>query len=82
MLHFCQSAGLEHKSYHFVHEAASIDLEDTSIRILQDVKVIDGLDWVGIWVSLAGKVCEVMLTNKQLSSFPAPELQRIKTKSK
>lgn len=36
--------------YHLVHEAAAFYLEDISISFLQDIKAVDRLDGVGVWV--------------------------------
>lgn len=38
------------EAYHLVHEAAAFYLKDVSISILQDVKAVNGLDGVGVWV--------------------------------
>lgn len=63
------------KAYHLVQEATAFYLEDISIGILKDVKTVDGLDRVWVWVSLAGKVREVMLAHQHLSSLPAQRVQ-------
>ena len=65
------------KAYHLVQEATAFNLENISIGILQDIKTVDGLDRVWVWVSLAGKVCEIMLAHQRLSSLPAQHVQHI-----
>ena len=59
------------QAYHLVHEAAAFYLEHKSVCVLQDIKAVDCLDGVGVWVALASKVCVVMLAHKHLSSLPA-----------
>ena len=59
------------QAYHLVHEAAAFYLEHKPFCVLQDIKAVDCLDGVGVWVPQAGKVCVVMLAHKHLSSLPA-----------
>lgn len=66
-------------AYHLIQEAAAFYLENISIIILQDIKPVDGLNRVWVWVSLAGKVREVMLAHQHLSSLPAQHVQHIVT---
>lgn len=63
------------KAYHLVQKATAFYLEHKSMGILQDIKTVDGLNRVWVWVSLAGKVCEVMLAHQRLSSLPAQHVQ-------
>lgn len=58
------------EGHHFVQEALPLYLKLIALLISHDIKASDNLDWVLISFSDIGKVREVMLPNKQLSSFP------------
>ena len=59
--------------YHLIQETTAFYLEDIAIGILQDIKTVDCLDRVWVWVPLACKVCEVVLAHQSLCSLPAQQ---------
>lgn len=66
----CKQDTLQIRAYHLVQKATALNLEDIAVFIGQHIQPGDGLDGIIVGLANVGKVCEIMLPQKQLGSLP------------